>query len=161
MRRNVHRMIKEDEEIKKLEAMTTEKFVIEKSTEEDKKTVLAGLLEYNRQALTDAKDCFGDISRKVLDAKGKIIAGLNGGIYWGCAYVEILWVDREHRKSGLGSRLLKEVEREVKEKGGHMIYLDTFDFQAKDFYLKNGFELFGTLDDYPKGHKRYYLKKIF
>lgn len=138
-----------------------ENFVIEKSSEEDNKFVLRGLLEYNKEAVPDAKDCFGSVSRKVVDADGKIIAGLIGAIYWGCAYVEILWVDKDHRKDGLGSRLLKEVEQEVKEKGGHMIFLDTFDFQAKDFYLKNGFEIFGVLEDCPEGHKRYYLKKIF
>jgi hypothetical protein len=37
--------------------------------------------------------------------------------------------------------------------------LDTFDFQARGFYERNGYELFGTLDDCPPGHKRYYLKK--
>lgn len=47
----------------------------------------------------------------------------------------------------------------IKEKGGKLVHLDTFDFQAKDFYLKNGYEVFGVLEDCPKGHKRYYLKK--
>jgi hypothetical protein len=37
---------------------------------------------------------------------------------------------------------------------------DTFDFQAKDFYLKQGYEIFGVLKDCPSGHKRYYMKKI-
>ncbi|WP_423236642.1 hypothetical protein [Clostridium chromiireducens] len=32
--------------------------------------------------------------------------------------------------------------------------------QAKDFYLKNGYEVFGELDNVPLGHKRYYMKKI-
>ena len=41
-----------------------------------------------------------------------------------------------------------------------LIHLDTFDFQAKDFYLKHGYEVFGVLDDCPKGHKRYYMKKV-
>lgn len=136
-------------------------FVIEKSSEEDKKLVLGGLLKYNDEAVPDAPGCSGDISRKVVDEHGKIVAGLIGMLYWGCAYVEILWVDKEHRKDGIGSLLLKEIEQEVKEKGGHMIHLDTFDFQAKDFYLKNGFEIFGILDDCPEGHKRYYLKKTF
>jgi hypothetical protein len=40
-----------------------------------------------------------------------------------------------------------------------LAHLDTFDFQAKDFYLKYGYEIFGILDDCLKGLKRYYLKK--
>jgi hypothetical protein len=43
--------------------------------------------------------------------------------------------------------------------GCTMSHLDTFDFQARDFYERNGYELFGALDDCPPGHKRYYLKK--
>jgi len=39
------------------------------------------------------------------------------------------------------------------------IILDTFDFQAKDFYTKQGYEVFGILDNCPEGHKRYYMKK--
>jgi hypothetical protein len=36
----------------------------------------------------------------------------------------------------------------------------TFDFQAKDFYLKHEYEVLGILDDCPKGHKRYYMEKV-
>lgn len=39
------------------------------------------------------------------------------------------------------------------------IILDTFDFQAKNFYIKQGYEIFGILDNCPEGHKRYYMKK--
>ena len=48
----------------------------------------------------------------------------------------------------------------VKKLGATLAHLDTFDFQAKDFYLKHGYEVFGILDDCPKGHKRYYMKKV-
>lgn len=44
-------------------------------------------------------------------------------------------------------------------KGCNLVHLDTFDFQAKDFYLKHGYEVFGVLDDCPMEHKRYYMKK--
>ena len=65
----------------------------------------------------------------------------------------------QYRGQGLGSILLGEVEREAMEKGCHLVHLDTFDFQAKEFYEKNGYSVFGTLEDCPKGHVRYYLKK--
>jgi hypothetical protein len=42
---------------------------------------------------------------------------------------------------------------------GH-IHLDTFDFQARGFYEKYVFQVFGTIEDYPIWHKRYYLIKI-
>jgi hypothetical protein len=40
------------------------------------------------------------------------------------------------------------------------LHLDTFDFQAKDFYVKHGYEVFGVLEDCPEGHVRYFMKKI-
>ena len=43
--------------------------------------------------------------------------------------------------------------------GAYLSHLDTFDFQAKDFYLKHGYEIFGTLENCPPNHNRYYLKK--
>lgn len=51
------------------------------------------------------------------------------------------------------------IEKIAKEKGCNLIHLDTFDFQAKDFYIRNGYEVFGVLDDCPREHKRYYMKK--
>jgi hypothetical protein len=38
-------------------------------------------------------------------------------------------------------------------------YLDTFSFQAPDFYKKLGYEVFGELQDFPHGHQRYFMKK--
>ena len=73
--------------------------------------------------------------------------------------IDIVWVDKQYRRQGLGSILLGEVEREAMEKDCHLVHLDTFDFQAKEFYEKNGYSMFGTLEDCPKGHNRYYLKK--
>ena len=78
----------------------------------------------------------------------------------------ILWVHQEMQKNVwiytgyVYEDLLKEIENIAIEKGCHLIHLDTFDFQAKDFYIKHGYEVFGVLDECPKKHKRYYLKKL-
>lgn len=78
---------------------------------------------------------------------------------WNCLYIDALWVKDEYRKSGLGAKLLNEVEKIAKGKNCYLVHLDTFDFQAKDFYVKHGYEIFGTLDECPRGHKRYFMKK--
>ena len=64
------------------------------------------------------------------------------------------------QKAKLGSKLLREVESEIREKGCTIIHLDTFDWQARGFYEKNGYSVFGTLEDCPKGHCSYYMKKV-
>jgi GNAT superfamily N-acetyltransferase len=96
----------------------------------------------------------------IIKKSDEIIAGINSVItYWNILFISILFVDEKYRGKNIGSLLLRKVEDEAKLKGVTLAHLDTFDFQAKDFYLKNGYEVFGILDDCPKDHKRYYLKK--
>ena len=64
-------------------------------------------------------------------------------------------------KKKLGSLLLEEVENDAKSKGAKLIHLDTFDFQAKEFYEKQGYIVFGILENCPEKHYRYYLKKSY
>lgn len=102
-----------------------------------------------------------ELCKKMMDSQGMIIAGcLAVRTVWNTAEVSVLWVDADYRKQGLGSMILKEVEQEAKAKGCTIIHLDTFDWQAKEFYEKNGYSVFGTLEDCPKGHCRYYMKKV-
>ena len=59
----------------------------------------------------------------------------------------------------MGTKLLNEIEKIAIEEKCNLIHLDTFDFQAKDFYIKQGYEVFGVLEHCPANHCRYYLKK--
>lgn len=129
--------------------------------EGDAEFITRSLSDFNvRQVPGTQEPRFISLDRKIVDADGTIIAGCVAEMYfWKIVYVDILWVDERHRKRGLGTRLLRAVEDAARREGAALIHLDTFDFQAKDFYLKNGYELFGTLEDCPPGHCRYYLKK--
>ena len=130
-------------------------------TDGDDEFIEDKLVEYNlsMEPATQGK-LFESISRKIVDEEGNIIAGCLAIMYcWNVVAIDIIWVDEQYRGQGLGSMLLGEVEHEAMEKGCHLVHLDTFDFQAKGFYEKNGYSVFGTLEDCPKGHIRYYLKK--
>ncbi|SFA97207.1 GNAT family N-acetyltransferase [Clostridium frigidicarnis] len=136
-------------------------YIIEKSKSEECNLVDNGIVEYNlsKVPFTQEKP-FISINRVIKDKHGNVLAGINSVLYcWNCLYVDILWVKEEFRKEGYGSILLNEVEKIAKEKGCKLIHLDTFDFQAKDFYIKHGYEVFGILDECPENHKRYFLKK--
>jgi hypothetical protein len=37
--------------------------------------------------------------------------------------------------------------------------LETLSFQARGFYERYGYSVFGELDDFPPGHRKYFLKK--
>ena len=53
---------------------------------------------------------------------------------------------------------LKNKKQFAIEKGCRLINLDTFSFQAPDFYKKHGYKVIGVSED-PKGHNHYYLEK--
>lgn len=116
--------------------------------------------EFNLSQVPATQDPTLVLKNYVIKDKGLIIAGIKADVYhWGILYVDVLFVDENHRHKGLGSTLLQKVEQEAKEMGAKLVHTDTFDFQALDFYLKHGYEVFGVLEDCPKDHKRYYLKK--
>ena len=136
-------------------------YSIDNCKENDEEYICYRLVEYNlTQVPATLEILFENINKKFLNANGEIIAGCVARMYcWNVLYIDILWVDKNYRNQGLGSKLLEYVEDTAKKKGCYLIHLDTFDFQAKDFYFKHGYEVFGTLKDCPKGHCRYYLKK--
>jgi GNAT superfamily N-acetyltransferase len=138
-------------------------YVIEESTREEYGLVDNGIVEYNLSKVPFTQEpSFISINRVIKGLNGEVLAGINIQLYcWNCLYVDVLWVKEEYRKEGYGSILLNEVEKIAKDKGCNLIHLDTFDFQAKDFYLKHGYEIFGVLDDCPMEHKRYYMKRIY
>ena len=136
-------------------------FKIENCKDGDADYIIDRLVEYNLSKVPAEQDVLFDIlDKKITDNNGNIIAGCVARMYcWNVAYVDTLWVDETYRGKGLGAKLLEEVEITAKEKGCYLIHLDTFDFQAKEFYEKQGYEVFGVLDNCPTEHCRYYLKK--
>ena len=138
-----------------------DEYIIRESSESESNLVIERLVEYNLSKVPlKQEESFLWINRIIEAKNGNIIAGVLSKMYcWNCLYIDALWVQDEHRKEGLGSKLLKEVEKIAKEKGCHLIHLDTFDFQAKDFYIKYGYEIFGVLNDCPQEHSRYFMKK--
>jgi GNAT superfamily N-acetyltransferase len=75
--------------------------------------------------------------------------------------VELLAVPEEHRGAGYGIRLMEQAERIARVNECIGLWLDTYEFQARGFYEKLGFEVFGTLDDHPVGQRRFFLRKRF
>lgn len=135
---------------------------ITKSKAKDKNTVIDKIVAFNRQKLGLSQN---DPSFKLLNYSIKLdrilIGGINSILYFKVSvlFINQLFVDEKYRGQRLGSALLEKVENEAKAHGSKIAHLDTFDWQAKDFYIKHGYEVFGILDDCPEGHKRYYMKK--
>ncbi len=136
-------------------------YSIQKYSKGDDEYICAKLVEYNLSKVPKTQAIeFEDLSTKIMSDDGEIIGGCTARMYcWNVVYIDILWIDEKHRGQGLGKTLLQKIEDKAASKGCYLIHLDTFDFQARDFYIKQGYEMFGTLKDCPKGHCRYYLQK--
>ena len=89
----------------------------------------------------------------------EIAGGVIAAIYWDWLYIDLMWIKDELRGRGYGHRLLNSVEEEARKRGARKVYLDTFSFQAPDFYRDHGYEVFGELTEFPRGHRRYFFKK--
>ncbi|MEU5521249.1 GNAT family N-acetyltransferase [Streptomyces sp. NPDC093250] len=94
-----------------------------------------------------------------LDANGDLAGGLVGHTWTAWLHVTYLWVDARHRGAGLGSRLLMESERVAAERGCTASRVETWDFQAPDFYRRQGYEVVCVIPDYPPGITEYTLTK--
>jgi GNAT superfamily N-acetyltransferase len=131
------------------------------STEEESAYIDDKIVEFNKSTVpfTQEPD-FVPLKFSIQDEHDTIIAGINAVLYcWKILYIDVLFVDENHRGKQLGTALLTKVETEAKTRGAQLAHLDTFDWQSKDFYLKSGYEVFGVLENCPEGHTRYYLKK--
>ncbi len=89
----------------------------------------------------------------------EIVGGIIGATYWDWFQLDLLWIREDLRGRGYGHRLLVAAEEEARRRGAKHVHLDTFTFQAPDFYQRHGYEVFGALPDYPAGHTRYYMRK--
>ena len=73
--------------------------------------------------------------------------------------IKIIWVEASYRDKGIVTLHLKHVEDIGKEMGATVSTLDTFDFQAEAFYLKNGYKDIGEIKNFAHGHKSIYFSK--
>ena len=123
-----------------------------------------------RAALMDIIDVFNDaqtgltepvqhLALVIRDPKGKITGGLSGVSYYGWLFIDHLVLPEPLRRQGLGTSLMQQAEAVAKTRGCIGIWLDTFSFQAPEFYQKLGFTVFGEIPDYPQGQSRFYLAK--
>ncbi len=85
---------------------------------------------------------------KVENENGEIIGGCIAEAYeyhWARVLLEELWVDERYRHQGIGSMIIREVERIAREKGCRVVTLGTASYMARPFYEKHGYTVFTTL----------------
>jgi len=89
----------------------------------------------------------------------EVLGGLWGWTSFSVLFTDLLFIPETMRGQGLGTQLLAQAEQEAIARGCHTAWLDTFSFQAPDYYQRHGYTVFGSIEDYPPAHTRYFLKK--
>jgi GNAT superfamily N-acetyltransferase len=90
---------------------------------------------------------------------GPVTGGLYGYVLFEWLFIQFLAVPDTLRGQGVGTQLMAQAEDWARAEGLGGIWLDTFAFQARPFYEKLGFSVFGEITDHPRGSSRYFLKK--
>ena len=122
------------------------------------KNVEEGLRQFTESVLGQEERT--EVAYVLCDNEDAVVGGVKGNYgKYGWLWVETLWILPEVRKSGYGTMLMERIEKKAMEQGCTNAYLNTFDFQALDFYRKRAYTVFAELEDFPEGYTVYCLRK--
>lgn len=93
------------------------------------------------------------------DETGRLRGGIQTILHWDVVFIDTFWVDEDLRARKLGAQLIEAAEKEARLRGATIAYLDTFSWQARPFYEKQGYEVFGELPYAEGKHRRYFMWK--
>jgi GNAT superfamily N-acetyltransferase len=133
--------------------------VVDEPSEEDRAAIAAPLVVYNRERGPSRE--VKPVALLLRDTEGRAVGGLWGKTVYDWLYVELLAVPEGMRRMGVGTALMQTAEKVAVERGCLGVWLETFAFQARGFYEKLGYCVFGEIGDHSKGSARYFLQKRF
>jgi GNAT superfamily N-acetyltransferase len=93
------------------------------------------------------------------DGNYQIVAGLHGWTWAGWMKINYLWVNAKERGRGRGREMVLMAEAEARKRGCSHATLNTYSFQAPEFYRKLGYRIVATIEGLPEGHRQYTLLK--
>lgn len=135
--------------------------IIEVTNHPEKKDIeplFQGLREFNQGFFPDLDE--RPLALLIRGADGKVEGGLMGYLHYNSLHIQRLWLDQSIRGKGLGRKILHLAEKEAKKNRIQHLFLDTYDFQAPEFYSKLGFTEVGRYVDFPKtGTDKIFFKK--
>lgn len=126
-------------------------------TNDDTKRIWEGISEHAKQkkGLTPGKS----FAFFVKDEHDQMKGGCSGYIFYGCLYVDLLWVDESLRGKSYGSQMMKAAEKLAIENGCNFVAVNTMDFEALEFYKKLGYTVEFERKGFDKNSSMYFLRK--
>lgn len=126
---------------------------------EDKKVMVNGMLAYHASKGHPRKTDLYSVLVK--DQNNKVKGVIIVSFLWNGMHIDSLWIDESVRNQDWGSKLLKMAEEEGIKRGCTICYTDAFSWQAPEFYEKQGYKLYGRLENFPQGNSlSYYYKSL-
>ncbi|MBT6539175.1 MAG: GNAT family N-acetyltransferase [Francisellaceae bacterium] len=122
---------------------------------EEQKIIRDGIIGFNQSIINDKPNCINIVVKE----DENIIGGAIIYQHRDALYVDVLWCSENYRKKGIGSKLIAMVDTEAKSKSISKLFVDTYAFQAQEFYKKHGFKVIGTVPEYLLGHDRIFMRK--
>lgn len=120
--------------------------------------VNAGFRDYNSEQ--GQQGTRTPIALAAYDEAGRFVGALDGYLFFDYLTVSRLWVAAEARHHGIGASLMEAAETRARQAGCIGSTLSTYDFQARTFYERLGYTVFGTLPNNPRGHERFFMAKV-
>ncbi len=93
------------------------------------------------------------------DEEGNVTGGITANTVWDWLQIGVLWLPEELRGLGYGHSLLERIEELGRSYGCKYSKLDTFEFEAREFYENHGYAVQSQTDNFPEGHTQYHLTK--
>lgn len=128
---------------------------------EDLRVISEGIQDFNRKAVPGFPEVSEELRFAVFarNATGAVVGGIRAACFWGSLNIELLWMSEQVRGRGAGSQLLEAAEMFARERGLRHARVETTSFQARPFYEKHGYKVYGKLEDFPLGHVSWFLSK--
>jgi GNAT superfamily N-acetyltransferase len=132
-------------------------------TEDPGKEVISSLakrLEHFNEIQSGYPNHFRQLAILVSNSStNEIVGGLWGQTAMSFLHIYLLYLPEDLRGNGLGQQLMARAEEEAVRRGCCGSWLDTFSFQAPSFYERLGYTVVGSIENFPPGHTRYFMKK--
>ncbi len=93
------------------------------------------------------------------DSERNLRGGIVAVVGFDVLYIDNLWVEEARRGGDYGTKLMKLAEDEGRRRGAVLAWVDTYSWQARPFYEKLGYRLFGELPYAGGKYARYFLRK--
>ncbi|MDO8411159.1 MAG: GNAT family N-acetyltransferase [Phenylobacterium sp.] len=120
--------------------------------------IWAPLLAFNQTIASEAEGTSFALTLSH-DGAPAVAGGLWALALWGSFYIGLVVVPEHARGQGFGRELMRQAEDEARRLTCRHMWLDTYAFQARPFYERLGFEVFGQLDGPSPIFPRYFMQK--